>query len=172
MQRLETSLLSSASASIASLPVPAHYGLRKDTIFPQLQVLSLDQQESMALELSRSKESVILITLLGCESCEQTLKQMRMYNFLAFEFDLIILTFLYPGVYYSDDKLARHTHFLEELTASRKYIVLEEIINQLEINSFPTLMRVKPDGKVVGTYLADAHQIAPHFQSADTIKAS
>ncbi|MGG3282553.1 hypothetical protein [Paenibacillus solani] len=164
--------MSSSSASIASSPVPAHYGLREDAIFPQLQVLSMDQQESMALELSRSKESVILITLLGCESCEQTLKHMKMYNLLAFEFDLSILTFLYPGVYYADDKIARHTHFLEELTASRKFIVLEESINQLEINSFPTLMRIKPDGKVVGTYLADAHQIAPHFQSSVTIKAS
>lgn len=165
-------MLPISSLSIPSLPTPAHYGLRKDAIFPELQVLKMDTQQPMTLELSDSTETVVLITLLGCQSCEQTLKQMKMYNFNAFDFDMIVLTFLYPGVYYADDKIARHDAFLKELTVRKKFIVLEEVINQLEIISFPTLIRITPDGKVIGTYLADAHQIAPHFQSYDTTKAS
>lgn len=164
-QRIESSILPSSSMPVSSLPIPAHYGLRENSVFPDIHVLDMDTQQPTAFELN-SRESVVLITLLGCQSCEQTLKQMKIYNFNAFEFDMVVLTFLYPGVYYAEDKIARHNAFLKELTISKKFIVLEETINQLEITSFPTLMRISPDGKVIGTYLADAHQIAPHFQSS------
>lgn len=144
--------------------VTAHYGLNQGDVFPPVQVQEMNGGRMSALQLSDTKDTYILITLLGCKPCEETLEKMKMYNFNAFAFEMIVLTYVYPGVYHAEDKIARHRQFLNALALDRIYIVSEPEMKQLDISAFPTMMRIGPDGKVMGTYTVDSEKLHLYFQ--------
>ncbi|CAH0118560.1 hypothetical protein PAE9249_01049 [Paenibacillus sp. CECT 9249] len=162
-ERLE-SLLASRHQDHDSALVPAHYGLAKEALFPTIQVKDMTTGQMSALQLSGTKDTYILFALPGCKPCEETLEKMKMYNFSAFQFDLIVLTYTYPGVSDAEDKMAKHRQFLHALSLDRIYSVAAPEMKQLDITSFPSMMHIASDGKVIGTYTVDSEKLHLYFQ--------
>ncbi|MET3847705.1 hypothetical protein [Paenibacillus sp. OAE614] len=143
----------------------ADYGLVEGEEFPAISVMN-DRGISQELKLSEGKENIILITGIGCLPCEDTLSKIAHVDLKKVNQNLIFLSFDNPNSTQIEVR-ERHLKLVSNISDSQM-IIDEKVLSVLKTNSFPTLIKVNPDGKVQGTYSGHYQSIVNHLEFIST----
>lgn len=139
------------------------YGLKNGDLIPTITVTDPMLRETISLNINdneNEKETLLLITGAGCGPCEETLHSLTNFNLQQLSQNLVVLTFIPPtGI--EDAVIKKHLSLANSVTNSN-YIIQEDILVALDIRTFPTLIRVAFNGKVLGTYRGHKDQVK-HF---------
>ncbi|WP_232695571.1 TlpA family protein disulfide reductase [Brevibacillus daliensis] len=123
--------------------------LTYNEMFPQITLINSLLNKPEELSVISDNEKLILITGTGCTPCEATLNTLANYKLDNLLPELIIFTYTPNG--FGEDDVKKHLNMVHALT-SKSYIVSEEILDNMGIFSFPSLIIVQPNGRIYGTF--------------------
>ncbi|MGX1829311.1 hypothetical protein ACWIE6_13715 [Paenibacillus taichungensis] len=142
---------------------PLDYGLEMNDEFPSVIVTDLLHSEATyPYKLSDTRENLILITGIGCQPCEEALIRLSHYDCSQIEQNIVLLSFDPPQIV-PENIREKHLMLVEKISGFQ-LIVGEKVLDDLKVNTFPTLIRVTPNGQVMGTYSGHYQSIVNHLQ--------
>ncbi|MFB5269179.1 hypothetical protein ACE41H_20655 [Paenibacillus enshidis] len=138
------------------------YGLQKNDEFPSVIVTDILAGTTYPYKLSDTRESLILITGIGCQPCEEALIRLSHYDSSQIEQNIVLLSFDPPQIV-PESVREKHLMLVQKISGFQ-LVVGEKVLDDLKVNTFPTLIRVTPEGQVMGTYSGHYQSIVNHLQ--------
>ncbi|WP_010497954.1 hypothetical protein [Paenibacillus elgii] len=141
---------------------PVEYGLLKGEEFPELDVFNLSTRKVERFEINDAAENLILITGIGCQPCEEVLVKLSKLNSNQIMQKLIMFSFD-PKISPNDVR-QRHIELTGSISPLDQYVIDDKVLDKIKVNSFPTLLRVENNGKVLGAYSGHYEAVVNHIQ--------
>jgi len=141
---------------------PVEYGLTKGEEIPNISVMNFESKKVQTPVFSEEKENLILITGIGCQPCEEVLFRMASYDPETIEQNITLLSFD-PIQGITESSREKHLKLVENVNKNQKLIINEQGLDDLKVNTFPTLIRVDKNKKVVGTYSGHYESMINHL---------
>lgn len=128
--------------------------LKKGSMFPEIEVLDPATNKTSQLIPHAQKDTLILLTGVGCKSCEQTLSAIieEKLNFEELQEHVIILSFHPPQLEHDPTYIQNHLALVNKANSKEQYVINEEALQKLRVNDFPILLRLAPNGTLISAF--------------------
>ncbi|EPY08640.1 hypothetical protein AZ66_21180 [Paenibacillus sp. E194] len=128
--------------------------LAKGEAIPSIEVIDPASKNTVVFKQHHSKDTLILLTGVGCNPCEKTLTALfdHKVDLKHANEHIVIFSFYPPQLENEHNHIHNHLSLVERTNPHEQFIVNENAIQTLKVNEFPIIIRISANGQIKGTY--------------------